>query len=52
MWNSCHRHAGSPVAMADTRGSCQDFVGQQAAVSTVGQRVSIAIRGEEHLQVT
>lgn len=47
MRSSCHCHAVSPVAMADTPGSCQNFVGQRAAVDTVGQRVSIAIREEE-----
>lgn len=45
MRSSCHCHAPSPVAMADTRGLCQDFVGQQVTVSAVGQRVSLAGRG-------
>lgn len=31
--------------MADTRGLCQDFVGQQVTVSAVGQRVSMAGTG-------
>lgn len=51
MRSSCHCHAPSPVAMADTRGLCQNFVGQQVTTSAVGQRVSIAILGEGHPQV-
>lgn len=51
MRSSCHRRAVSPVAMADAQGSCQNFVGQHAAVSPFGQRVSRATRGEGLLQV-